>query len=81
MEPDPKSLSTRILAARVAAGMTQMELAVKAKIALSTLGQLEQGRMENPRLATLRALAKALGVDLNALAGDDGQAAQETPKK
>jgi transcriptional regulator with XRE-family HTH domain len=36
---------------------------------VSLVTQIEQGRTSDPRLSTLRALAKALGVTLDELAG------------
>ena len=45
---------------------TQEELAAKAKVAKSTIVQLERGQAEG-RPATIRKLAKALGVEPEAL--------------
>jgi len=42
-------------------GLTQQALAVKAGVSLGYLSRLEVG-MHDPRLSTLRKLAKALGV-------------------
>lgn len=65
-----KPLSVRLKEAREAAGLTQLELATASGVAVATVSQLEQGRMANPRLDTLRALAKALGVTLDELGGE-----------
>jgi transcriptional regulator with XRE-family HTH domain len=43
--------------------MTQGELAAAAKVALITVNRLENDTIENPRPATIRKLAGALGVD------------------
>jgi transcriptional regulator with XRE-family HTH domain len=43
------------------------------------VSQIEQGQKADPRLSTVAALAKALGVTLDDLAGDPGQAGEEQP--
>ena len=48
---------------RVAAGLSQAELAEAASVTKSTVAAIEQGRA-NPRLDTLEAIARALGVDV-----------------
>lgn len=48
---------------RVAAGLSQAELAEAASITKSTVAAIEQGRA-NPRLDTLEAIARALGVEV-----------------
>jgi transcriptional regulator with XRE-family HTH domain len=52
---------------RHAAGMTQQQLAVAAKLSISVVTQLEQGAKEDPRLSTVVALAGALGVTVDEL--------------
>ena len=47
-------------------------LAVAAGLSVSLVTQIEQGRTGDPRLSTLRALASALGVSLDELAGKEG---------
>ena len=47
-------------------GMTQAELARKARVSLPYVGRLEIGR-HDPKLSTLRRLAKALGVSVGEL--------------
>ncbi len=42
-------------------GITQRDLAIKAKVNFVTIARIESG-VFNPRLSTLRALAKALKV-------------------
>ena len=56
---------------RVAAGLSQTELAVAASVTKSTVAAIEQGRA-NPRLDTLETIARALGVEVAELlaAGD-----------
>lgn len=47
---------------RKAKGLTQAELAKKAKVTQAYVAMLERGVKKNPSLAILRRLAKALGV-------------------
>lgn len=49
-------------------GLTQQALAVKAGVSLGYLSRLEVG-MHDPRLSTLRKLAKALGVPVTEMLG------------
>jgi transcriptional regulator with XRE-family HTH domain len=60
----------RLRALRDAAGLTQQQLATAAKLSISVVAQIEQGKTDDPRLSTLRALAKVLGVSLDELAGE-----------
>ncbi len=48
---------------RVAAGISQAELAAAAAVTKSTVAAIEQGRA-NPRLDTLEAIARALGIEV-----------------
>jgi transcriptional regulator with XRE-family HTH domain len=52
---------------REAQGLTQRALAKRAKVTGAYIAMLETGAKRNPSLATLRALAKALGVSVEAL--------------
>lgn len=64
-----KYLSNRLAALRKAAGMTQVELAAKAGVSLSSLQKLENGSnsMLNALTRTTVALSSALGVTVNEL--------------
>lgn len=64
-----KFLSNRLSALRKAAGMTQVELAAKAGVSLSSLQKLENGSnsMLNALTKTTVALSSALGVTVNEL--------------
>jgi transcriptional regulator with XRE-family HTH domain len=64
----------RVRRLRRAAGITLRELASRAGLDLSTVHKLEQGRIDNPRLDTLVALANALGVGVAALVEGAGDA-------
>jgi len=55
-------LGTVIKALRKAKGLSQVQLAKRARIAQPYLVRLESGERKNPSLATLKRLAKALGV-------------------
>jgi transcriptional regulator with XRE-family HTH domain len=68
-------LKDRLRELRTAAGLTQQTLAVKAGLSVSVVAHIESGRIPDPRLSTLRALAKALGASLDELAGEDEGAA------
>src|SRR5262245_50053196 len=57
-----KAISQRIKGLREAAGLSQQELAVKADLSVSQVAKLEQGSKADPRVSTMLALARALGV-------------------
>jgi transcriptional regulator with XRE-family HTH domain len=63
----------RLRRLRLAAHMTQQQLAMAAGVAVSAVAQMESGRIGDPKLSTLKALARALGVGIQELAenGDE----------
>ncbi len=63
----PKRLSRVIQTLREAKGMTQRDLAAKAKVTAGYVAQLELGVRKNPSLEVLQRLAKALGVPVTEL--------------
>jgi len=65
----PRRISTMIRELRAAKGMTQVQLAKRAKVTRGYLAQLEAGHKTNPSLPTLRKLAKALDVPVTELLG------------
>jgi transcriptional regulator with XRE-family HTH domain len=67
----PMAFKERLKALRTAAGLTQMQLATAAGLTLSSVTQMEAGKVANPRLDTLQALAKALGCSLDDLGRND----------
>jgi XRE family transcriptional regulator of biofilm formation len=60
-------LATVIRELREREGMTQIDLAKKAKVSQGYLAALETGLKKNPSLPTLRKLARALGVPVGEL--------------
>ena len=58
----------RLKRLRTAHGMTQVDLAKRAKVTQGSIAQLEGG-LRNPSLAMLRRLAKALKVTVAELVG------------
>ena len=52
---------------REAKGMTQLELAKRAKVAQGYVSALEAGAKKDPGLAVLKRLARALGVSVTEL--------------
>ena len=64
---DKPVFALRLKQLREQAGMSQMELAIRAGLSASSVAQLEQGKKPNPTLATLEALARGLGVGLEQL--------------
>ena len=65
----PKRLSKVLKTLREARGLTQVDLAAKAKVERTYIVKLESGDKKNPSLAILQKLAKALGVPLTELLG------------
>ena len=68
MEEIP-AIAKRVRSLRVAAGLSQQELAVRAGLSVSLVGQIEQGKKLDPRVSTVQALVAALDVDFTTLVG------------
>lgn len=60
---DEYSVTRALIAARIAANMTQKDLAEKSGIRQSNISRIENGTC-SPTIATLQALAKGLGMEL-----------------
>jgi transcriptional regulator with XRE-family HTH domain len=76
------ALKDRLRELRTAAGLTQQALAVKAGLSISVVVHLEGGRIPDPRVSTVKALAAALGARVDDLLADDeppGDAGQGEP--
>ncbi|MBE2252395.1 MAG: helix-turn-helix transcriptional regulator [Myxococcus sp.] len=56
----------RVRAARARAGLTQLQLALRTRLSLSTLRNAERGLFTT---ATISAIARALGVSVDELIG------------
>jgi transcriptional regulator with XRE-family HTH domain len=63
----PSQVGRRVRALRQRKGLSQLELAKRAKITQPYLAQIEAGVRKNPSLKTLQRLAKALGVTVGKL--------------
>jgi transcriptional regulator with XRE-family HTH domain len=74
-------IGDRLRQLRKAKGLSQMALARESGLSLSIITQLEQGLTADPKLSTLKALAKALGCKIDDLAedGEDEPPAAEPP--
>lgn len=64
-----ETIGERIKAFRLARGMTQKELGAQMGIDQSTVRKYEAGKL-NPKIETVKKIADALGVDMNALYGE-----------
>lgn len=64
---------------RVAAGLSQGEVAEKSGLPLGTIRNLEQGRYQDPSLTAIEKVAAIFGVDACALIGDGKP--PKTPKR
>jgi transcriptional regulator with XRE-family HTH domain len=65
----PKKLGAVLKQIREAKGLSQLDLAKRAKISQGYLSDLEAGEKKNPGIETLRKIAKALGVPVAELLG------------
>jgi transcriptional regulator with XRE-family HTH domain len=77
-------IGDRLKQLRKAKKLSQMELARQSGLSLSIITQLEQGLTADPRLSTLKALARVLGCTLDELGqyDDQGEAPPEPrPRK
>jgi transcriptional regulator with XRE-family HTH domain len=79
MTREGETMGTRFQRLREEARMTQVEAAERSGVPLSTLRHWEQG-IRLPRIDLAIKLARALGVDLNTLAGFDEPPAEKTKR-
>ena len=68
------SIAQRLKALREKAGLSQQSLAVSAGLSVSLVSQIERGSRVDPRMSTITALAEALKISLDELAGRNGSA-------
>ncbi len=67
------NFAEKLTAARTAAGLSQYALAKRSGVSKQALSDLEKGLSE-PKLETASRLARALGITVDALVGNGGQA-------
>ena len=65
----PKRLATVLMKLRESKGVTQEDLAKRARVSRGYLAALEAGHKKNPSLEILKRLARALGVPVTELLG------------
>jgi transcriptional regulator with XRE-family HTH domain len=63
----PQRLSVVITTLREGQGLTQRDLAKRARVTAAYVAMIETGVRKNPSLAILKRLARALGVPVTAL--------------
>ena len=66
MSPTPKQMGAKIRKLREAEGLSQANLAKRARLTRVYVTRLEGGR-QDPSLSTINALARALGVPVTEL--------------
>lgn len=64
-------IGARVKQARIAAGLSQEQLAREIGVSVFTISRLERGTTKSIKVAMLYALTKALGVTPEQLLGDD----------
>ena len=67
----PVSIGERVRAGRKALHLSQEEVARRAGVSLNQVNRLERGEIVDPRYSTLRGLARALGVPVEALVKEE----------
>jgi DNA-binding SARP family transcriptional activator/transcriptional regulator with XRE-family HTH domain len=77
MQAHPAGLGAVIRQHRIAAGMTQRELATAANVSIGALRDLEQGRTAYPRWVLVRSVVSVLGVDQAAVTGSPAMRAHD----
>ena len=63
VQQKPSRFGTLLLRLRAAAGLTQEQLAARARLSPDAVSALESGKRRSPRFATVESLAAALALD------------------
>jgi transcriptional regulator with XRE-family HTH domain len=74
-------LKDRLKELRKASGLTQQALAVKAGLSVSNVVHIEAGRIPDPRVNTVKAIADALGCKVDDLLAEAPGVPPEAPPK
>lgn len=64
---EKNNIADKIKNYRTQLGLTQEELAIKAKIPYTTLIKIESGQVKNPTVRTLKKIATALDITVDNL--------------
>jgi transcriptional regulator with XRE-family HTH domain len=64
-------IGARLRTARKAAGLTQEGVARRAGLTLKAVGEVERGEVQDPHYSTLTAIARALGMTVGELVGEE----------
>ncbi|EGT3606904.1 helix-turn-helix transcriptional regulator [Clostridium perfringens] len=67
-------LGDNIRKLRILNSLTLQELSKLSGVGVSTISEIEVGKILNPRTTTLNKIAKALDIDINVLLGKDNRA-------
>lgn len=65
-----EGIAERLKQSRAARGLTQEQLALKARVSARTISRLERAEIARPRRVTIERLAQALGIEPNVLTGE-----------
>jgi transcriptional regulator with XRE-family HTH domain len=74
-----KPIGMNVKRLRVAAGLTQQQVAVAAGLSVSIVAQIEQGTNADPRASTLEALARVLKATVDELLRPAAGAVESKP--
>jgi transcriptional regulator with XRE-family HTH domain len=80
VEENVPALAGNLKTLRQAKGLTQQALASAAGISMSVVFQIEQGARGDPRISTVVALARALGVTMDQLVSNAPAEPASPPK-
>ncbi|MDR3606010.1 MAG: helix-turn-helix transcriptional regulator [Oligoflexia bacterium] len=80
LKPALETLGAQLKAFRESKSFSQNELAKVAKIALSTVNELENNVAKDVRLSTIASIAEALDVDLHQLMFSSGLSLSDSDK-